>query len=67
MRHNFFILLSVLVGLQTGCTEISGSHTSPALSPKPPSSGNVQVSVAPNPANVRAGNSQEFTATVTVQ
>ncbi|MGB9466837.1 MAG: hypothetical protein WBR10_17145 [Candidatus Acidiferrum sp.] len=58
MRHNFFILLSVLAGLQAGCTEISGSHTSLAPSPKPPSSGNFQVSVAPNPANVRAVNSQ---------
>jgi hypothetical protein len=53
----FFCLLALL---QAGCAAVrSGSKTQ-----QPPPT-QVQVSVSPNPANVRAGNSQQFTATVT--
>jgi hypothetical protein len=65
LRRKFLILLSILAALQTGCAQVSGSHTSPPPPTKPPSSGTIQVSVAPNPASVRVGSSQQFTATVT--
>ena len=68
MRRDCLILFSLLACLQAGCARVSGSHSSPApptAPPNPPTSGNVQVSVAPNPANVRAGSSQQFTAQIT--
>ena len=68
MRRNLLILLSLLAGLQAGCGRVSGSHPSPApptAPPNPPASGSVQVSVTPNPANVRVGSSQQFAANVT--
>ena len=66
MRRNLLILLSLLACLQAGCGRVSGSHSSPTPpTAPPPSSGNVQVSVTPNPVNVRAGSSQQFTASVT--
>jgi len=61
LRRKFSIFLTLIACLQTGCAHISGSHSSPI----PPSSGSIQVSVTPNPANVRAGSSQQFTAAVT--
>jgi hypothetical protein len=54
--------------LQAGCARVSGSHSSPTppvAPPNPPTSGNVQISVTPNPADVRAGSSQQFVAKVT--
>ncbi|HKN75526.1 MAG TPA: IPT/TIG domain-containing protein [Candidatus Acidoferrum sp.] len=68
MRRNFMILLSLLACLQAGCARVSGSHpspTPPTAPPNPPSSGNIQVSVTPNPSNVRAASSQQFAASVT--
>jgi hypothetical protein len=65
VRCNSLALLVALAGLQAGCAAVSGSHTSHVPPSNPPTSGNLQVSVAPNPANVRAGGSQQFTATVT--
>ena len=66
MRRNLLILLSLLACLQVGCGRVSGSHSSPTPpTGPPPSSGNVQVSVTPNPVNVRAGSSQQFAASVT--
>jgi len=62
------ILLSLLACLQAGCARVSGSHpspTPPTAPPNPPSSGNIQVSVTPNPSNVRAASSQQFAASVT--
>jgi len=64
VRRSLLILLSLLACWQAGCAHVSGSHSSP-VQPNPPASGNVQVSVTPNPANVRAGSSQQFTAAVT--
>ena len=68
MRRNLLILLSLLAGLQAGCARVSSSPSSPtppAAPPNPPTSGSVQVSVTPNTANVRAGSSQQFAASVT--
>jgi hypothetical protein len=65
VRCNPLVFLVSLAGLQAGCAAVSGSHTSHVPPSNPPTSGNIQVSVAPNPANVRAGSSQQFTATVT--
>lgn len=60
MRRNFFILLTLVACLQAGCAAVrSGTKTQ-----QPPPT-QVQVSVSPNPANVRAGSFQQFTATVT--
>ncbi|HEY6385307.1 MAG TPA: hypothetical protein VIX91_06460 [Candidatus Acidoferrum sp.] len=67
MRRNLLILLSLLASSQVGCAHVSGSHSSPTppiAPPNPPTSGNVQVSVTPNPANVRVASSQQFTASV---
>jgi hypothetical protein len=64
VRRNLLILLSLFASLQAGCAHVSASHSSPAP-PNPPASGNVQVSVTPNPASVRTGSSQQFTASVT--
>jgi hypothetical protein len=61
LQRILLVLLSLLVGLQVGCGAVSGSRTSP----NSPSSGTVQVSITPNPAKVRAGSSQQFTAAVT--
>ena len=61
MGRKFSILLTLIACLQAGCADVSGSHASPP----PNTSGPIQVSVAPNPANVRAGSSQQFTAAVT--
>jgi len=53
----FFCLLALL---QAGCAAVrSGTKT------QQPPPAQIQVSVSPNPANVRAGSSQQFTATVT--
>jgi hypothetical protein len=68
VRRNLLILLSLLACWQAGCARVSGSHSTPApptAPPPPPTSGDVQVSVTPNPANVRAGSSQQFAAKVT--
>jgi hypothetical protein len=68
VRRNLLILLSLLACWQSGCAQVSGSHSSPApptVPPNPPASGSVQVSVTPNPANVRVGSSQQFAAKVT--
>ncbi len=54
-------LCLVLAIFQGGCAQVNGSHSSP--NPPPPAS--IQVSVTPNPANVRAGASQQFAAKVT--
>lgn len=61
MRRKFSLFLTLTACLQAGCAHISGSHSSPI----PPSSGSIQVSVTPNPANVRAGSSQQFVIEVT--
>jgi len=65
VRRNLLILLSLLACLQAGCGRVSGSPTPPTAPPNPPASGNIQVSVTPNPVNVRAGSSQQFAASVT--
>jgi hypothetical protein len=65
VRRNLLILLSLLSGLQAGCGRVSGSPTPPTAPPNPPTSGSIQVSVTPNPVNVRAGSSQQFAASVT--
>ena len=68
MQRKSFVLLALLAALQTGCAQISSSHSSPsppAAPPNPPASGSISVSVTPNPASVRAGSSQQFAATVT--
>src|SRR5580698_3487988 len=62
------MLLAIVAALQTGCAQISATHTSPtppAAPPNPPASGSISVTVTPNPASVRAGSSQQFAATVT--
>jgi len=64
VRRNLLILLSLLACLQAGCGRVSGSPTPPTAPPNPPASGNIQVSVTPNPVNVRAGSSQQFAASV---
>jgi hypothetical protein len=61
LRRKFSLFLTLTACLQAGCAHISGSHSSPI----PPSSGSIQVSVTPNPANVRAGSSQQFVIEVT--
>jgi hypothetical protein len=63
VRRNLLILLSLLACLQAGCGRVSGSPTPPTN--PPPSSGNIQISITPNSVNVRAGSSQQFTASVT--
>jgi hypothetical protein len=65
VRRNLLILLSLLACLQAGCGRVSGSPAPPTAPPNPPASGNIQVSVTPNPVNVRAGGSQQFAASVT--
>ena len=65
MRRNLLILLSLLSCLQAGCGRVSGSPTPPTAPPNPPTSGSIQVSVTPNPVNVRAGSSQQFAGSVT--
>ncbi len=65
MRRNFLIFLTLVACLQAGCAQVSGSHTSPPPPSNPPPTGSIQVSIAPNPASVRAGSSQTFAATVT--
>jgi hypothetical protein len=65
VRRNLLILLSLLACLQAGCGRVSGSSTPPTAPPNPPASGDIQVSVTPNPVNVRAGSSQQFAASVT--
>lgn len=68
MQRKFFMLLTILAALQTGCAQISATHSSPTpptAPPNPPASGSISVSVTPNPASVRAGSSQQFAATVT--
>ena len=68
MQRKFLMLLAILAALQTGCAQISATHTSPtppAAPPNPPTSGSISVSVTPNPASVRAGSSQQFADTVT--
>jgi hypothetical protein len=58
-----FALLLILAAFLSGCAGAANSGNS--SNPNPPSSGSIQVTVSPNPANVRAGSSQQFTATVT--
>jgi hypothetical protein len=64
VQRNLLILLSLLACLQAGCGRVSGSPTPPTAPPNPPASGNIQVSVTPNPVNVRAGSSQQFAVSV---
>lgn len=53
-------LLLAAVGIFTcGCAATTNIH------PVPPASGSITVSVSPNPANVRAGASLQFSASVT--
>ncbi len=54
-------LCLVLALFQAGCARLTGSPSSP----NPPPLASIQVSVTPNPANVRAGSSQAFAANVT--
>jgi hypothetical protein len=65
VRRNLLILLTLLSCLEAGCGRVSGSPTPPTAPPNPPTSGNIQVSITPNPVNVRAGSSQQFAASVT--
>lgn len=59
MRRSSLTLFCLLGLLQAGCAAVR-SETNTQQPPR-----QVQVSVSPNPANVRAGSSQQFTATVT--
>jgi hypothetical protein len=60
VRRLSLTLFCLLALLQAGCAAVgSGTKTQQ----QPPT--RVQVSVSPNPASVRAGSSQQFTATVT--
>ena len=63
MNRLFLTLFPVLALFLVGCAAVrsSGSGTTP----QPPAPQQIQVSVAPNPANVRTASSQQFTATVT--
>ena len=59
------MLLSLFIVLQAGCAAVTGNKPNPAPPPPPPVPAGVHVSVSPSPANVRAGSTQQFTATVT--
>ena len=60
MRRSSLTFFCLLALLQAGCAAVrSGTKT------QQPPPAQIQVSVSPNPANVRAGSSQQFTATVT--
>lgn len=61
MKHLTLTLISALLLFSAGCAAIrsSGSGTTP------PQPSQIRVSVSPNPASIRAGSSQQFTASVT--
>jgi hypothetical protein len=60
------IQLLCLVPLIAGCAAGgNGSSTSKSPAPDPPTANTVTISVAPTTANIRAGNSFTFSATVT--
>jgi hypothetical protein len=63
LNRRFPKLFPVLALLLAGCAAIRGSGS--GTTPQQPGPKQVQVSVSPSPANVRAGSSQQFTATVT--
>jgi hypothetical protein len=63
LKRLFLTFFFVLALFLSGCAAVRGSGSAPA--PKAPPSGTVQISVSPDPASVRAGSSQQFSATVT--
>jgi hypothetical protein len=63
VRRLFVALLTLLAAFQAGC--VAGTHAGSSPSTPPPAPASVQVTVSPNAANVRTGNTQQFTATVT--
>ncbi len=63
MRRLSLALLALLAALQSGCIAGTGKGLTPGAPPPAPSS--VQVTVSPNAANVRTGNTQQFAVTVT--
>ncbi len=60
MRRSSLTLFCLLALLQAGCAAVRSETNTQQPPPR-----QVQVAVSPNPANVRAGSSQQFTATVT--
>jgi hypothetical protein len=60
LNRRFLTLFLVLALLLAGCAGVRGSGSG-TQQPVPKQ---IQVSVSPSPANVRAGSSQQFTATV---
>ncbi len=63
LRRLLPALVFVLALFQAGCATVGGSGLK--TTPQPPVPTQIQLSVAPNPANVRAGSSQQFTVIVT--
>jgi hypothetical protein len=63
LNRLFLTLFAVLALFPVGCAAVRGSGS--GTTPQQPAPKQIQVSVAPNPANVRAASSQQFTATVT--
>jgi hypothetical protein len=63
LNRRFLTLFPLLALLLTGCATVRGSGS--GTTPQQPAPKQIQVSVSPSPANVRAGSSQQFTATVT--
>jgi hypothetical protein len=64
MRKIVQLLIVCAAGFQANCAGLSSGSNSgnPGTPPPPP---NITVTVTPNPADVRAGNAQPFTAAVT--
>jgi hypothetical protein len=60
VRRSSLTLFCLLALLQAGCAAVRSETNTQQPPPR-----QVQVAVSPNPANVRAGSSQQFTATVT--
>ena len=61
MPRQFLTLFSALALFSAGCATVGGSGTKTPQNPP----AQIQVTVTPNPANVRAGSSQQFAAAVT--
>jgi hypothetical protein len=63
LNRLFLTLFLAFAPFLAGCAAVRGSGS--GTTPQQPAPNEIQVSVSPDPANVRAGSSQPFTATVT--
>jgi hypothetical protein len=65
MRRAPIILALLAALLQTRCAGVAGHSANPGTPASPASPASVSVAVSPNSANVRAGATQQFSASVT--